>query len=36
VNGTMIANTVARFTVVVVFLIAGRTVRLHQTPGTSR
>lgn len=36
VNGTMIANTVARFTVVVVFLIAGRTARLHQTPGTSR
>jgi hypothetical protein len=28
VNATMIANTVARFTVVVVFLIAGRT---HQT-----
>ena len=28
VNATMVANTVARFTVVVVFLIAGRT---HQT-----
>lgn len=27
VNGTMIANTVARFTVVVVFLIAGRSSR---------
>lgn len=30
VTGTMIANTVARFTVVVVFLWAGRTVRAHQ------
>ncbi len=36
VNGTMIANTVARFTVVVVFLAVGRTARPHQTPGTSR
>ena len=36
VNGTMIANTVARFTVVVVFLLAARTARLHQTPGTNR
>jgi hypothetical protein len=33
VSATMIANTVARFTVVVVFLIAGPT---HQTPGTRR
>jgi hypothetical protein len=31
VNATMVANTVARFTVVVVFLLAGRTARLHQT-----
>jgi hypothetical protein len=33
VSATMIANTVARFSVVAVFLVAGRT---HQTPGTRR
>ena len=33
VNGTMIANTIARLTVVVVFLVAARA---HQTPGTNR
>jgi hypothetical protein len=31
VNGTMVANTVARCTVVAVFLLAGRTVKVHQT-----
>lgn len=36
VNGTMIANTVARFTVVVVFLLVWRAVRPHHTYGTSR
>lgn len=36
VNGTMIANTVARFTVVVVFLMAARSAGLHHTPGTRR
>ena len=35
-NGTMIANTVARFTVVVVFLLVWRAARSHQTYGTSR
>lgn len=35
VNGTMIANTVARFSVVAVFLLVWRTAR-HQTYGTSR
>ena len=33
-NGTMIANTVLRFTVVVVFLVAWRLSRVHHTPGT--
>ena len=36
VNGTMIALTVLRFTVVVVFLVAWRLSRVHHTPGTSR
>jgi hypothetical protein len=31
VNGTMIANTVARFSVVVVFVLAWRTTKRHQT-----
>jgi hypothetical protein len=31
VNGTMIANTVARFTVVAVFLVVWRLARPHQT-----
>ena len=35
-NGTMIALTVLRFTVVVVFLVAWRLSRVHHTPGTSR
>jgi hypothetical protein len=36
VNATMIANTVLRFTVVVVFVAAWSAVRHHQRPGTSR
>ena len=35
-NGTMIALTVLRFTVVVVFLVAWRLSRVHHTPGTNR
>jgi hypothetical protein len=35
-NATMISNTVLRFTVVVVFLVAWWAARRHQTPGTSR
>jgi hypothetical protein len=35
-NATMISNTVLRFTVVVVFLVAWWVARRHQTPGTSR
>jgi hypothetical protein len=31
VNGTMIANTVARFTVVAVFVLGWRTTKRHQT-----
>ena len=31
VNGTIIANTVARFAVVAVFLVAWRTARPHHT-----
>jgi len=36
VNGTMIALTVLRFTVVAVFLVAWRLSRVHHTPGTNR
>jgi hypothetical protein len=36
VNGTIIANTVLRFTVVAVFLVVWRTSRPHHTPGTNR
>ena len=36
VNATMIANSVLRFTVVVVFLVVWRSARAHQTYGTSR
>jgi hypothetical protein len=36
VDGTLIGNTVLRFTVVVVFLVAWRLAARHQTPGTSR
>ena len=36
VNATMIANTAARFTVVVVFLVVWRVAGRHQTNGTSR
>ena len=36
VNATMIANTVARFAVVVVFVLVWRAVSRHQTYGTSR
>ena len=35
-GGTMIANTVLRFTVVVVFVVAWRLSRAHHTPGTNR
>ena len=35
-NATMIANTVLRFTVVVVLLGVWSAARRHQTPGTSR
>jgi hypothetical protein len=35
-NATMIANTVLRFAVVAVFLVAWWAARRHQTPGTSR
>ena len=36
VNRTMIANSVARFTVVAVFLVVWRAARRHHTWGTSR
>jgi hypothetical protein len=36
VNGTLIVNTVLRFTVVVVFLAVWRVSHPHHTPGTSR
>lgn len=36
VSGTLIANTVARFTVVAVFLLVWRAARRHHTYGTSR
>jgi predicted small integral membrane protein len=36
VNGTMIANTVLRFTVVVVLITVWHYARPHQTPGTNR
>src|SRR6201990_3227678 len=35
-NTTMIANTVLRFTVVVVFVVVWWRAARHQTPGTSR
>ena len=35
-DGTMIVNTVLRFTVVAVFLAVWRVARPHHTPGTSR
>jgi hypothetical protein len=35
-DGTMIANTVLRFTVVAVFLVVWRLSRVHHTPGTNR
>jgi hypothetical protein len=35
-NGTLIVNTVLRFTVVAVFLAVWRVSRPHHTPGTSR
>jgi hypothetical protein len=35
-NGTMVANTVLRFTVVAVFLVVWWAARPHHTPGTSR
>jgi len=36
VNGTMIANTVLRFTVVVALIAVWRYARAHHTPGTNR
>jgi hypothetical protein len=36
VNATMIANTVARFAVVVVFVLVWRAARRHHTYGTNR
>jgi hypothetical protein len=36
VSGTLIANTVARFIVVAVFLLVWRAARRHHTYGTSR
>ncbi len=36
VTATMIANTAARFTVVVVFVLVWRAAQRHQTYGTSR
>lgn len=36
VSGTLIANTVARFTVLAVFLLVWRAARRHHTYGTSR
>ncbi len=36
VSGTLIANTVLRFTVVAVFLAVWRVSGPHHTPGTSR
>jgi hypothetical protein len=35
-DGTMIANTVLRFTVVVVFVVVWQAARRHHTPGTNR
>jgi hypothetical protein len=35
-NATMLSNTVLRFAVVAVFLIAWWAARRHQTPGTNR
>ena len=35
-DGTLISNTVLRFAVVTVLLVAWRVARRHQTPGTSR
>jgi hypothetical protein len=35
-DGTLIANTALRFTVVAVFLAVWWAARRHQTPGTSR
>lgn len=36
VNGTMIANTVARFTVVAVLVVVWTAASRHHTPGISR
>ena len=36
VNGTMTANTVLRFTVVVALIAVWRYARAHHTPGTNR
>lgn len=36
VGATMVANTILRFTVVVVLVAVWRYARAHQTPGTNR